>query len=199
MSNSAGEFGTLAMVSLRPSVEPMPMDANDRTDTASDQDRRSDDASCGGCCRCCFWFAAVNRPPPPVEFRLEEPAIVVADPGGEPGGTIFCNDSRLGDSALVDMGVTGGWRHDAFRNTGCRRPRPLPRLLPSLLSLLPLLATTDTFVRRADGTSVAGRPVSTVKSVTINVYESPRKNIINYSGYYYSMNSFILWYIHKQS
>lgn len=164
LSSSAGEVGTLAMVSFRPSVEPMPIEASDRTDTASDQDRSSDDASCVGCCRCCFRLTAANRPPPPVEFMLEEPAITAADPGGEPGGTTFCSDRRLGDSARADMGVTGGWRYDAFRDTGCRRPRPLPRLPPSLLSLLPLLATADAFVRRADGTSPAGRPVSARKT-----------------------------------
>lgn len=165
LSSSAGEVGTLAMVSFRPSVEPMPIDASDRTDTASDQDRSSDDASCVICCWWCFRLTAANRPPPPVEFMLEEPAIAAAEPGGEPGGTTFCSDRRLGDSARADMGVTGGWRHDAFRDTGCRRPRPFPR--PSLLSLLPLLAAADTFVRRADGTSAAGRPVSAKKKTRL--------------------------------
>lgn len=55
LSSSTGDVGTLAMVSFRPSVEPMPMDASDRTDTASDQQPyRSGDRS-DGCCgrRCC--------------------------------------------------------------------------------------------------------------------------------------------------
>lgn len=160
MRSSAGDVGTLVMVSFRPSVEPIPMDASDRTDTASDQDRSGDDTSCVGCCSCkyCFCFADANRPPPPVEFGLEEPTIAAPDPGGVPGGTIFCSDRGPSDSARADMmGVTGGWRHEAFRDAGCRRPRPLPRLPPSLLSLLPPLVTADTFVRRADGISAAGR------------------------------------------
>lgn len=54
LSSSAGDVGTLAMVSFRPSVEPMPMDASDRTDTASDrQPYRSGDRSNGCCGRRC--------------------------------------------------------------------------------------------------------------------------------------------------
>jgi len=47
LSSSAGDVGTLAMVSFRPSVDPMPMDASDRTDTASaDQDGSGDGILC---------------------------------------------------------------------------------------------------------------------------------------------------------
>lgn len=36
LSNSAGEFGTRRMIILRPSVEPTPIDANERIDAASE-------------------------------------------------------------------------------------------------------------------------------------------------------------------
>lgn len=37
LSNSAGEFGTRRMIILRPSVEPTPIDANERIDAASEK------------------------------------------------------------------------------------------------------------------------------------------------------------------
>lgn len=36
LNNSAGVFGTRRIIILRPSVEPMPIDANDRIDVASE-------------------------------------------------------------------------------------------------------------------------------------------------------------------
>lgn len=63
LSSSAGVFGTRRMIILRPSVEPMPIDANDRIDVASENSlpdplqslniyelvRGNDNSVCNGC------------------------------------------------------------------------------------------------------------------------------------------------------
>ncbi|CAI6366173.1 unnamed protein product [Macrosiphum euphorbiae] len=127
------------MVSFRPSVEPMPMDASDRTDTASDHDRSGDASRCWLCADAHIvglWFA-------------EPMAIAAAE--GEPGTP---SDRRLGDSAPADMGdnVCGWPRHEPLRDTGCRRPLPTapppPAHPPSLLSLPLLQTAVVTYFRR---------------------------------------------------
>lgn len=123
LRSSAGDVGTLAMVSFRPSVDPMPMDASERTDTASDQDRSGNVSWCR--CWCC---------------RLTDPAGVDGD--GDPGAL---SDRRLGDRARADMAGDSDWRYEPFRVTGCRwwwrtLPAPTLPLPPSLLSLPLLIA-----------------------------------------------------------
>lgn len=63
LNNSAGVFGTRRIIILRPSVEPMPIDANDRIDVASEYNlpdplqspntyelvRGNDNNVCNGC------------------------------------------------------------------------------------------------------------------------------------------------------
>lgn len=63
LNNSAGVFGTRRIIILRPSVEPIPIDANERIDDASENNlpeplqslniyewvRGSDNSVCNGC------------------------------------------------------------------------------------------------------------------------------------------------------
>lgn len=63
LNSSAGEFGTRRIIILRPSVEPIPIDANDRIDVASENNlpeplqslntyefvRGNDNNVCNGC------------------------------------------------------------------------------------------------------------------------------------------------------
>lgn len=86
MSSSAGDVGTLVMVSFRPSVEPMPMDASDRIDTASARERSGDPSW--------SWLAAVELTPD------------ATNDDGDPG---TLSERRLGDSArdAMAVGVSG--------------------------------------------------------------------------------------------
>lgn len=135
LSSSTGDKGTLVMVSFRPSVEPIPMDANDRTDIASDQ------VGCGN--MSC------------VECRLVAPVMVAAMPCV---GDVF-SDRRLGDRAR-DAANMGGRRYESSRHIGRSR---LPSLL--LLPLLLAVAVAFFCRCCGSSSDASGSPATSVSEI----------------------------------